>query len=599
MKIFAVCSLLLATALVARAQDNYADTVVSYTPGTGINTSFENSSAALGAPAPAATITAPAFGNTEIVGVGNGGELTVEFNTPITNDPANHAGGMDFTIFGNEFFILSGGTISGIFNHTGLTVWVRQDNVTYYQLSTPQGADDYFPTQGSGNAALPVSASLTPSSFTGQTSAQALTLYNGSAGGASYSISSAVDSSGSSVDLSSISYVKVEGTSGFGYVDAISRVETIPEPSGVALLFMGLGILLFYRWHGAVRKRRNQENKMKTTAVCGVLLAAFALVAHAQTLTVTDPNYAVLPYYTDPQSNNIVSFDWTGSGNLVYMTADAASNTYFTGLYGVSGGINTTLVNGNGSVYSGASVVTIGNNVYFNNSDNNGTYIYQYGPTNGTPSVTLASSAPNFSLTGHNGQIFITAGDSNGINDIYYSNLGAGGSITNVIDLGVTSGYSGPLAFNAAGDLFYAPGYGDQSIYKWTAAQVAAAMANPTLTPLSIATATLFASYSSDYGSESGASSMLVDKNGNLLVTLTSFGPGVLVNFGTNGASPDTILADSNALGDLNQQSGTVYLAADNQIVQVIPEPSTVWLLILGIGVTLAVLHVRRAKARS
>ena len=61
---------------------------------------------------------------------------------------------MDFTIFGNEFFVLSGSTISGVFNHTGLTVWVSQDNVTYYQLAAPYGADDYYPTQGSGNGFL-------------------------------------------------------------------------------------------------------------------------------------------------------------------------------------------------------------------------------------------------------------------------------------------------------------------------------------------------------------------------------------------------------------------------------------------------------------
>ena len=34
---------------VVRAQDPFADQVISYTPGTGINTSFETPSAALGA----------------------------------------------------------------------------------------------------------------------------------------------------------------------------------------------------------------------------------------------------------------------------------------------------------------------------------------------------------------------------------------------------------------------------------------------------------------------------------------------------------------------------------------------------------------------
>jgi hypothetical protein len=236
------------------ASDPYADQVISYAPGTGINTSFENSSAALGAPFSTATITAPAFSTSSIVGVGNGGQLTLAFNEPILNDPAGHAGGMDFTIFGNEFFTLSGSTIGGIFNHTGLTVWVSQDNITYYQLAAPYSADDYFPTQGSGDPSLPVNSSLTLSSFTGQTTAQALSLYNGSAGGASYSISWAQDAGGQPVNLPSVSYIQIQGTSGFGYVDSVSRVQDIPEPASAWMAVTGVGLLAFRR-RGMQRKQ--------------------------------------------------------------------------------------------------------------------------------------------------------------------------------------------------------------------------------------------------------------------------------------------------------------------------------------------------------
>jgi len=240
---------------IAQAGDPFADQVISYTPGTGINTSYETPSVALGAPASAATITSPPFQNTDIVGVGNGGELTAAFNTPITNNPAGHAGGMDFTIFGNEFFTLSGSTISGIFNHTGLTVWVSQDNVSYYQLAAPYGADDYYPTQGSGDASVPVNPSLSLSSFTGQTTAQALSLYNGSAGGASYAISWAEDSGGHAVNLPSISYIQVQGTSGAGYIDGFSRVADAPEPAGTGLIVAGIGTLFSLgRQRGRVKK---------------------------------------------------------------------------------------------------------------------------------------------------------------------------------------------------------------------------------------------------------------------------------------------------------------------------------------------------------
>jgi len=248
MKTLALYSLLLGVALIARAQDNYADSVVSYVPGTGFNTLYESSTNALGAPTSSATITAPAFTVAQIVGIGSGGELTVGFNTPITNDPTDHAGGMDFTIFGNEFFALGGSGISGIYDHTGLTVWVSQDGANFYQLIAPDGlahgADDLYPTAGSGNPLLPMSSSLSLSNFTGLTSAQALSLYDGSAGGSSYSISWAEDQNGNAVNLPSISYIEMEGSSGYGYVDAISRVETVPEPSTAAMFLIGAGAVL-------------------------------------------------------------------------------------------------------------------------------------------------------------------------------------------------------------------------------------------------------------------------------------------------------------------------------------------------------------------
>jgi hypothetical protein len=122
LKTMIVCGLMLAAVAVSRADDPFADSVISYVPGTGENTSYENSGAALGAPSSGAAITDPAFGNTQLVGIGNGGELTVEFDTPILNDAADHAEGLDFTIFGNEFFVNGTSGISGIYNHPGLTV---------------------------------------------------------------------------------------------------------------------------------------------------------------------------------------------------------------------------------------------------------------------------------------------------------------------------------------------------------------------------------------------------------------------------------------------------------------------------------------------
>jgi hypothetical protein len=239
-----------------RAQDSFADSVVSYVSGTGISSTYKNSASALGAPVSGSDgtipygILYPAYKNTQIVGIGTGGELTLGFDTPITNDPADHAFGLDFTIFGNDFFALgSGSKVTGLYDHTGLTVWVSPDNTNYYELIAPYGADDGLPEEGDGNPLLPVDPSLTLASFDGLTKAQVLSAYAGSAGGASYSISWAVDSNGDPVDLSSISYIKIEGSGGSGYVDAVARVgniQSIPEP-GEAAMALAAALLVAFR----------------------------------------------------------------------------------------------------------------------------------------------------------------------------------------------------------------------------------------------------------------------------------------------------------------------------------------------------------------
>jgi len=305
MKFLAPCGLLLAATLLAHAQDPYANSVVSYLSGTGsgFNTGYENSSVALGAPASSATITAPAYSNSQIVGVGEGGELTVEFDTPIANDPADHAGGMDFTIFGNQFFVLGSNGITGIYDHTGLTVWVSQDDVTFYQLvapdGLPHGADDLFPTNGGGNPFLPLSPSLSLSSFVGQTSAEALSLYNGSAGGSSDSISWAENANGDPVDLSSISYIKVEGSTGYGYIDGFARVESVPEASNLVFLLMGGAGLLCLRRSKRVRlffpgpTRRWAKGPEVFLSLGAVLLFFAGAGARAATFGLSDIQYWV------------------------------------------------------------------------------------------------------------------------------------------------------------------------------------------------------------------------------------------------------------------------------------------------------------------
>jgi hypothetical protein len=257
-------SLALAGALfiptITRAQ--FADTVVSYTEGSGVLPGYNDPTAALGAPTTFigyqnADPFNPPYQSSDIVGIGtNGGSLTLQFNTPIQNNPGNLFG-LDFIIFGHAGFNItnddySGGGITDGSLFTGGTADVRvsvsADGTTFYTLNptlTPL-VDGLFPTDASGNPLLPVNPSLTAADFAGQNLVGIEALYNGSAGGAGFDISWALDGSDQSVSLSSIDYIRLDvlndGTP--AYIDAISAV---PEPATFALAIAGAGLFLLRR----------------------------------------------------------------------------------------------------------------------------------------------------------------------------------------------------------------------------------------------------------------------------------------------------------------------------------------------------------------
>ena len=134
--------------IVSNLHAQYADSVVSYTPGSGVNPSFTDPSRSLGAPTSFigyqnADPFNPPYQSSHLVSIGEGGTLTVQFSTAIPND-SSHSYGLDFLIFGNSGFIITNGDYSGggitdgslFANNPGSTrVWVSADNVNYYALN--------------------------------------------------------------------------------------------------------------------------------------------------------------------------------------------------------------------------------------------------------------------------------------------------------------------------------------------------------------------------------------------------------------------------------------------------------------------------------
>jgi len=239
----------------------FADSVVSYTEGSGVLPGYNDPTAVLGAP----TVYNgyqntdpfnPPYQSSDIVGIGTGGSITVQFNTPIQNNP-NNPFGLDFIIFGHAGFNITNGDYSGggitdgsLFTGgtSDVRVSVSADGSTFYTLNpalTPQ-VDGLYPTYAGGNPFLPVNPSLTAADFAGLDLTQIEALYNGSAGGAGFDIGWALNNLNQSVSLPSIDYIRLDilndGTP--AYIDAIS---VVPEPTTLALVITGAGLFLIRR----------------------------------------------------------------------------------------------------------------------------------------------------------------------------------------------------------------------------------------------------------------------------------------------------------------------------------------------------------------
>jgi hypothetical protein len=311
------------------------------------------------------------------------------------------------------------------------------------------------------------------------------------------------------------------------------------------------------------------------------------------------PGVTAGTYHTHSTSDNVISFDWSGS-ELFTMTSGGFPDI---NVWRHSGSGSTNIYS-NANHFAGASLVAIGNYIYFNDSDfSNNQYIRKYGPLSGTATTVQASTTHNYGLYGYQGELYITGSVGWGTNEIFHSALNPDGTLLSdpAVSLGVTSGASGPIAFDGNGNLFYAPGFSDQSIYRWTSAEVAAALADPVGSPLSIGDA-LWYDFSATHGSYAGATGMVVGPDGNLIVSFTDFAnPSILVEFQLDPLSSQyagyyDIMTSTDRLGDVRSYNGSIFVAAGNSIIEIsaVPEPATYALFVGFIGLLLCGLSHRR-----
>lgn len=324
---------------------------------------------------------------------------------------------------------------------------------------------------------------------------------------------------------------------------------------------------------------------MKTSIALACFPALLALATAVQAALTFSPSYGGSTHHSHLNGDAVIGFDWGSDGNMYYATATPGYTSG--GVYRKDGASSTEIVGANSGLFAGAGVVAIGASVYYNDSDySNNQFIRRYDIGSGTVTPTAAI---NYAL-GTDGTNLFTTGSADWVTTdilLYPSgNLAAAPIAVGAI----AAGSSGPVALDAAGNLFYAPGYGDPSIYRWTAAEVATAISGGTKLA---AAGHLFADYSAAFPSVSGASSLAVDAAGSLYVTLTDFtAPSSLVRFDADGAANEVVATTSDRLGGLNLHAGQLYVAAGNEVFNVIPEPAS---LLLSLPAILA-LAIRRRR---
>jgi hypothetical protein len=226
----------------------WANQVIAYDSGTGVDARYTDASTALGSPTranffgDAVTPFNSAYWFTDVVTIGQGGSLTVAFGEAVTDDVLNPFG-IDLLIFGNQFYITDAeGRITSTFNEGGV-IELSADGVNW-SFVTHTGAEGGFPTLGfTGIADLqfggdygtgltdftrPVDPSLNPMGLSREALAAA---YGTSGGGLGIDIGA--------LGFSEISFVRVSNSrdaAGSPDIDAFADVSAVPGPGGIGVV---------------------------------------------------------------------------------------------------------------------------------------------------------------------------------------------------------------------------------------------------------------------------------------------------------------------------------------------------------------------------
>lgn len=245
--------------------DPWADRVIQYDPGTGAAAGYTDPSTALGAPTrftgevlgfpSVVSLVSPPFEADELVSIGEGGRLVVEFDEPIKDDPQNPFG-VDLILFGNGGFVYDFGagrlaSPAELFGLDLVRVSVSADGTTFVPLGDV--VEGFFPTQGYRDGGpfdivrgglptdfrKPVNPALTAADFGGLTYEAARAFYGESGGGTPLDIATS--------GVGSARFVRIDvlddGNPDTELSAEIDAFATVPEPAAATVFMVGWFVL--------------------------------------------------------------------------------------------------------------------------------------------------------------------------------------------------------------------------------------------------------------------------------------------------------------------------------------------------------------------
>lgn len=318
----------------------------------------------------------------------------------------------------------------------------------------------------------------------------------------------------------------------------------------------------------------------RITTVCILLAAGGACQAALN----PSNGYVVTPVLSPslPTNQTLVGFDRGSDGNLYFNTG-----TYLAGgqmnVYRQDAGGQSLLWSGN--VYAGQVMAAWGSHLYFYQDVYQDQRVFRYDIGGaGQPDLEY-QPVSIWGMYFHNGAMFATGADASWNSFIGYSPMNADGSIAQkpMANLGMVGDPSGPLVFDAAGNLYYAAGYSSARILKYSAGEVAAAIAGTS--PLGSPDAHVWASFAST--GYDGATALAIDNDGNLMAAMTSFSsPSELVKFGVaadgSNSFSSSVAGSTGRIGSMRMLDGVLYVSDESAIYSVVPEPASLLVLLTG-----------------